>query len=412
MSQDPDAMAMLLVQQYLDEMGYSSALHELERQHGLKFVPDKLPKGSMLLEMIYERMEKEAAEADEPEVEARQRELAEEEALLKGGSQNFQMEHVECIDNLHETNIISVCCWPGPKMFFTGSGNGQVQQLTYSGDLYWSKKLPVGGILSLDIWINQGGNEKAVLLVGAMDGSVSILDAEEGYVLSTAKAHTKYCVQATWNSSGTGFITASWDQSLSLYEWSAAKHVQEGSQAAEEPKLRHREAFPTAVTAAAYLPNGNIVIALRSSNYLRLFDPKQLKEVGRINMNAQGDDHVSFSAAHLALRGKYLLVSTDGPRIIMYNTEDWQQRRNFFGLPVEKFHQPVALWHPSGHYIIAAAAHGYVYVFHVGTAKVVQSFKAHEKNVRSLDYDASNGILVTGSFDKKCQIWKDSTTPG
>ena len=50
---------------------------------------------------------------------------------------------------------------------------------------------------------------------------------------------------------------------------------------------------------------------------------------------------------------------------------DWQQRRNIFGLPVEKFHQPVALWHPSGHYIIAAAAHGYVYVFHVGTAKVM-----------------------------------------
>ena len=66
------------------------------------------------------------------------------------------MEHMQCIDNLHETNIISVCCWPGPKMVFTGSGNGQVQQLTYSGDLYWSKKLPVGGILSLDIWINQG----------------------------------------------------------------------------------------------------------------------------------------------------------------------------------------------------------------------------------------------------------------
>ena len=53
--------------------------------------------------------------------------------------------------------------------------------------------------------------------------------------------------------------------------------VQDESQAAEEPKLRHREAFPTAVTAAAYLPDGNIVIALRSTNYLRLFDPKQLK---------------------------------------------------------------------------------------------------------------------------------------
>ncbi len=44
-----------------------------------------------------------------------------------------------------------------------------------------------------------------------------------------------------------------------------------------------------------------------------------VQEVRRINMNAQGDDHVSFSAAHLALQGQYLLVSTDGPRIIMYN---------------------------------------------------------------------------------------------
>lgn len=33
--------------------------------------------------MIYERMEKEAAEADEPENEARRKGLAEEEALLK-----------------------------------------------------------------------------------------------------------------------------------------------------------------------------------------------------------------------------------------------------------------------------------------------------------------------------------------
>ena len=44
-----------------------------------------------------------------------------------------------------------------------------------------------------------------------------------------------------------------------------------------EPKLVHKEMFPTAVTAAAYLPDGLVVIALRSTNYLHLFDPKQLK---------------------------------------------------------------------------------------------------------------------------------------
>ena len=137
---------------------------------------------------------------------------------------------------------------------------------------------------------------------------------------------------------------------------------------------------------------------------------------------------------------------------------DWQQKRNFFGLPVEKFHQPLALWHPSGHYIIAAAAHGFVYVFHVGSAKVtscllfssarsafhclrvcqlqqvlraharamsmpqrqvchgpcafplqaVHNFKAHEKNVRAMSYDPHDQTLVTGSFDRRCQIWQDT----
>ena len=46
----------------------------------------------------------------------------------------------------------------------------------------------------------------------------------------------------------------------------------------------------------------------------------------------------------------------------------WQQVRNFF-LPTEKFHQPQAAWHASGRHIIAAAAAGHVYMYHVSNAK-------------------------------------------
>ena len=44
-----------------------------------------------------------------------------------------------------------------------------------------------------------------------------------------------------------------------------------------------------------------------------------MQEMGTVNMNAMGDDHVSFSASHLALSPdqRYLLVSTDGPRLLM-----------------------------------------------------------------------------------------------
>ena len=51
----------------------------------------------------------------------------------------------------------------------------------------------------------------------------------------------------------------------------------ERSEGAHEPKLVHREIFPTAVTAVAYLPDGTLVVALRSTNYLRLFEPQTLK---------------------------------------------------------------------------------------------------------------------------------------
>lgn len=40
--------------------------------------------------------------------------------------------------------------------------------------------------------------------------------------------------------------------------------------------------------------------------------------------------------------------------------------------------------------------------------QVVHTFKAHEKNVRAMSYDANDQTLVTGSFDRKCQVWKES----
>ncbi len=43
----------------------------------------------------------------------------------------------------------------------------------------------------------------------------------------------------------------------------------------------------------------------------------------------------------------------------------------------------------------AAAAHGGVCIFHLGSCKKVASLAAHSKNVRSLAYDATNNLLLT-----------------
>ncbi len=55
---------------------------------------------------------------------------------------------------------------------------------------------------------------------------------------------------------------------------------------------------------------------------------------------------------------------------------------------------------------VAGAAHAAVYVYHVGTAKVVATLRGHSVNVRALHYDAVSNKLVTCSFDKSVKVYE------
>ncbi|KAL4426975.1 hypothetical protein ABPG77_009536 [Micractinium sp. CCAP 211/92] len=138
-------------------------------------------------------------------------------------------------------------------------------------------------------------------------------------------------------------------------------------------------------------------------------------EERRINLNGPGgDDHVSFSAAHLALSpcGHMLLVSADNGRLVLYERAGWTQLRSIIGLPTEQFHQFSAAWHRSGHYIMAAAAHGRLCIFHRGSAKRVATVAAHAKNLRALAYDGTNNLLLTCSFDRTVKVWEAAGAGG
>lgn len=54
----------------------------------------------------------------------------------------------------------------------------------------------------------------------------------------------------------------------------------------------------------------------------------------------------------------------------------------------------------------AAAAHGGLCIFHVGSARRVATLVAHSKNLRGLAYDAHHNLLLTCSFDKTVKVWE------
>lgn len=101
----------------------------------------------------------------------------------------------------------------------------------------------------------------------------------------------------------------------------------------------------------------------------------------RVNLNASGDDHVSFFARHLVPSpcGRFLLVSTDTGRLLVLRTGSWQHWPfPFFTLHTQQFHQFCAVWHRDSMYVYAGAAGGAVWVYHVGSGKVAAKLSVHQ----------------------------------
>lgn len=57
--------------------------------------------------------------------------------------------------------------------------------------------------------------------------------------------------------------------------------------------------------------------------------------------------------------------------------------------------------------LVAGAAHAAVFVYHLGTAKVVARLKGHTVNVRAINYDALTNRLATCSFDKSVKVYEE-----
>lgn len=135
-------------------------------------------------------------------------------------------------------------------------------------------------------------------------------------------------------------VTASWDATVAFLQ-------------ATPTSLTKQHSLPMTnqATAVAMLPTlGLVAVGTKASNYLRLVNPTSHREVGKVNMNALGDECVSFYCAAMAVSpcGHMLLVATDQPRVLLLEVGGmsgaWRQMRNLYDLRVEAFQVRGPLW--------------------------------------------------------------------
>jgi len=357
--------------------------------------------------MVHEKIERELVDSVSDLELAEQ---AEDESLLRGDARDWPQQSPNVVDGLHASNILTVTSWLERGLIFSGSGDRNVRCIDVAAKKEcWSCLLNDGAVLALALHPTPGS--QPLLLASCMGGSVYVLNAVTGEQIDSVKAHTKYVHRLAWAAEGALLVSASYDAYLRTFDWRGRATAPAGGAATFITESWHFP-FPSTIEDMQVLkgfPGETLLaVAVQKSTFLHILNVEEKQEVSKVNMNAHGDTHVSFVAKHLAMSpcSKYLLISTDGGRIIMMNTSTWRQVRNFYGLPVEKFGNPCAALSPSGQYVFAIATGGQVWVFHVGKSKVIAKLSAHSINVRYLEVDTQHGVLVTCSYDKSVKLWQ------
>lgn len=354
-----------------------------DEKRGKKYDEDEHPKASELLQILDEWQDFQFA-VDEDKSSEANKEM--DLDIQQQGDGVFVNNAKDLVEKAHgNANIIcsKFCPVEGFRLIASGGSDRQVivwYMKNKSGggvELVPFKKLfpHTGAILEID-WHPIHPN---VILTSSMDGTVSVhvwprgdYDAlrealergDDEFVTNqnmgpspkfNKEIHQKYVNRIRWLSGGRRFISGSYDRSVQLFELVDGKDILDEE---IEFKVVKRWDFTGTVEGLEVTSDQKTAIAsVRDDNYLNYIDLETF-EIERINMNSNGDNHVSFTAMDLRLSpsGNHLLVSTDRDRLIIMRTFTSLHIRNLYGAFNNSFSQPRTVWHPSGKYVFSVCS--------------------------------------------------------
>jgi len=312
------------------------------------------------------------------------------------------------IEKAHTGGLITVRCveYDQCTIVATSSATREIKLWDVSNTIEdESEPVCIGSIMtsSTCLCIEFHPRVRGMAIFGLMDGNVKImkniheLSREE---IFTEPIHSKYVVRVKWGDKC--FATASYDKTVNLYR------LKEGS-TEENPIYEHTQkwSFSGNVEAMEFTPDGiALIVAIRGDNYLNYIQLRDFS-ISRVNMNATGDDHVSFTAMYIECSpsGNHLLVQTDKDRIIVMRTHTNIQSKNLYGTVNNELSQPRATWHPSGKYIYGTSQNNIIFTWDVLTEEVKYRLYGHTGYPRDLSYHPTKEVLFTCSYDKTLRIW-------
>jgi len=261
------------------------------------------------------------------------------------------------------------------------------------------------------------------------DGTRNIPEAE---LLQTWKMHEKFAIAAQFTLDGFGFISGAHDNKVAIFKtqmqsttgdekalpkYECVKEIVFNGQVEALTRLHPKNGSATDTPEGKDdadvldLPPRTFVLSVRGENNLLFLDLDTADVVGQMNMNANGDDHVSFTALSLACspRGHLLLVATDTHRVIMFHIPTRSIVRNFYGATNGDMSSPRVCWAPRGDMtrILCTAQDNSIHVWDANSQRHLGvSHENHSKRLRDFTCSATGDGLYSVSFDQTLIEWQ------
>eukprot|EP01091_Cochliopodium_minus_P017374 TRINITY_DN6792_c0_g1_i1.p1 TRINITY_DN6792_c0_g1~~TRINITY_DN6792_c0_g1_i1.p1 ORF type:complete len:384 (+),score=97.19 TRINITY_DN6792_c0_g1_i1:32-1183(+) len=372
-----------LVLQFLEEMGYTESKNTLLKESG-NLEWEDLKFGGNLMSILNEHAELKLSMGEEDNLEI-------DDLLMEGDMIYSKVEKKSFNPHVKKSVVAIEFSKENKSDIFTGSADKTVIKYNIEEDkVLWKSEDFGGGILSLS-----HSPISHHLLASSMDSTCRIIDSSNGKFLQSFKDHNKYVVRCKWSDDGKYFATASYDKTVNLY----------GVKENGEFELKHNYQFLNVIEAICFtVDSKQLVCGIRDDNHLYYLN-LETQQRSKYNMNANGDNHVSFFAMDVVCSEKYVLVTTNNDRTILFFLESEKQARNFYGQKNDIFSNPRSCWSLSEKYVYSTS-HESICVFDVSSQKVVERIHAHKGTIRDMTRQVNSDLIATTCMtDNLVKLW-------
>ena len=353
---------------------------------------------------------------------------------------------IHTFQDIHYDNILCMTLHPTlPFTVITGSSDKSVRIFTIANDVLSMKNILThhnAAVLQVATHVRFPN----IVLTSSMDFTTALVDIETGEIVSQWKDHTKYVVRAGFSPSGNWIVTGSYDKSIHLYKFIAMSSSSSSSSLYPQYQKVHSISFQGIVESMAFLPipsmnvitatptttttttnsttpsasssesssqflSETVIVGIRGDSYLTyisLDDSNEYFKETRFNMNANGDDWVSFVPMDICISpsNQHVLVRTDmqSGRVIIFPIWSNHQSRNMYGCFNDGFSQPRSCWDDSGRYIFLTSDDYTIKMYDVHDGKCIWTLDKVNGLIRALVF--SQKRLYACGFDRSIHVWE------